>query len=492
MKEITELENLKLINDNEEIQLGIEIPIKLDKCDKGIQEIDDLLIISQNRLKELNKDIDKFTSSADGLDCIVAICSGIIAGIVDSLWVGAFDFQSGKQWSNEKVNNFVMEMAKKQGYEGERLDDAIKFLEKKFPVPADNIWSGKGIGISARSHHLDDLAHHPTPLGLFFSILTQFTKNGYFSNKEGEFFPISIDEKNYELIGNDIPSKIFSGTINWFFHLVSDMSGSNKTAGAGMGIPGPIVSMLKEISGLPGIKDTKLSKEMHTVFVKEKFDLRSELAVAHELGKQAIPVLLNEIIVRAFYFIRRLAIEIKEKKNFKDIEWKKTIPFGNRTIVRMVTISSSTFMLIDLADAAIRGAIEYGKSGGNPAMFAKEFILRVNFVGVGRCALAVGTDIAMGYKRDKKINERILLMNEQIHLNNGKLFYMQANMWKSAEKTEEAIMETLEIMEQAINLSLEAWEENKKSLNKIGEYREGIEKNNSELKNEILDILKWG
>jgi hypothetical protein len=27
------------------------------------------------------------------------------------------------------------------------------------------------------------------------------------------------------LIGNNIPSKIFAGTVNWVFHLVSDMSG---------------------------------------------------------------------------------------------------------------------------------------------------------------------------------------------------------------------------------------------------------------------------
>lgn len=44
-----------------------------------------------------------------------------------------------------------------------------------------------------------------------------------------------------------------------------------------------------------------------------KFYLRTEIGVAHELGRQAIPVLINECVVRAFYFIRRLFTENKEK-----------------------------------------------------------------------------------------------------------------------------------------------------------------------------------
>ena len=43
-----------------------------------------------------------------------------------------------------------------------------------------------------------------------------------------------------------------------------------------------------------------------------KFDLRTEIGVAHELGRQAIPVIVNESIVRGLYFARRLFTEIKE------------------------------------------------------------------------------------------------------------------------------------------------------------------------------------
>ncbi len=131
-----------------------------------------------------------------------------------------------------------------------------------------------------------------------------------------------------------------------------------------------------------------------------KFDLRTEIGVANELKRQAVPVIINECIVRGFYFIRRLCNEIKSKdiRSFDEmsrVDWKATLPFKNRTIVRMLTISTGTFMAFDLIDAAIRSA---AKSGGNAAVFAKEFILKVNFVGVGRFAIAAGTDIGMGIK----------------------------------------------------------------------------------------------
>jgi hypothetical protein len=121
---------------------------------------------------------------------MVAVGSGILTGIVDSLWVSEFKMERGKAWSNKLVNDCVMKAAKAKGYKGDRLDGAIKFLEDKFPIPSDNIWKGKDIGISTKSHHLDDLAHNPSLIGLFFSMLTQFTKTGYFQNSEGKILPI--------------------------------------------------------------------------------------------------------------------------------------------------------------------------------------------------------------------------------------------------------------------------------------------------------------
>jgi len=496
---MTSLVNLKTICDSDNFQVEYEIIPPFDvsiETDSGQlanikarKQIENRLQINSEKIEELNKEIKRLTNHADGIDYMVAVGSGIIAGVVDSLWVGEFSFSRGKAWSDKKVNDFVMKTAKKQGYTGKRLDGAIKHLEDKFKIPGDNIWKGKNKGISAKSHHIDDLAHHPSVIGLFFSILTQFTKKGYFSNNEGIFLPISIDPNGDGLIGHDITSKIFCGTVNWFYHLVSDMAGSSKTAGGGMGIPGPILSLMKELSAIPGIKKSGLPQKINDAFVKNNFDLRSELAVGHELGRQAVPVILNEVMVRSFYFIRRLVKEVKEKRNFKDIEWKNCLPWNNRTIVRMLTIATGTFTAFDMIDAAIRSGL---KSGGNPALFAKEFILRVNFVGLGRFAIAVYSDVKMGIKRAKLRNQRIAIYSEQLHLANARIFYLQADTWTAAQKTEQTINEALEIMDKTMVYYAKSLQVIEADIEDIEHSKKKIERKNPALINEIEEALKWG
>lgn len=89
-----------------------------------------------------------------------------------------------------------------------------------------------------------------------------------------------------------------------------------------------------------------------------KFDLRGELGVVAELGKQAIPVMANDCIVRSFYFIRRFAMALKSLNcssvgdiRLRDIDWDSVKPFGNPTITRMLTISSAVFSTIDIASS---------------------------------------------------------------------------------------------------------------------------------------------
>lgn len=459
-----------------------QIRIGLDRVENEIQLVRD-------RVDTLDQEIDRRTSHTDRTDNLAAVGCGLLAGLVDVLWVGEWDFANGKAWSNRTANDMVMRVAKAQGYKGDRLDGAIKFLEDKFPIPNDCIWKGKDVGVSSKSHHLDDLAHHPTPVGLFFSILSQFTENGYFQNAEGTFLSIGIDENGSKLIGSDFPSKIFCGTVNWFFHLISDMSGSNKTAGVGMGIPGPIVSLLKEFSAIPGLNLTGLPRKLKQIFVAERFDLRSELAVLHEVGRQAVPVILNEVVVRAFYFIRRIVSEIKAERSFDDIDWKQTLPWNNRTIVRMLTIATGTFTAVDLADASIRAA---RKSGGDAAAFAVQLVLRVNFVGIGRFAIAVYTDASMGRQRREMREARIAILSEQLHLVGAKVAYLQAEGWHAAESTATSLQEIEQMMIQSTRIAVDAWEADCSSLQRIEPMLDGIEVNNPMLLLEMRRILKLG
>ena len=486
---------------------------------REIADIDERLELINARVDELNAEIDSLTNHADGLDYAIAVASGIIAGIIDSVWVGEFSLDSANKWGGEKVNNFIIKTAQRQGYKGDSLTGAVKFLEDRYPIAADKATADFGGG---KQHHLRDFSHHPTPIGLLFSLLTQFTRKIYGTDVTGAFKVVPISDKEpigkklhkelipYGLIGRNLPEKLMFGVVNWVFHMVSDMagaSGSIKAGSVGTGLPGPLVSLLKEISALPifrrmnedGYKEfsvwvsklfngTLLAKRDENGKIVEavKFDLRTEIGVAHELGRQAVPVIVNECVVRGFYFIRRLFCELRDKNvrsisGLGEVDWRKTLPFKNRTVVRMLTISTGTFMAVDIADAAIR-------SGG----FNHMCLLRINYIGVGRFVIAVGTDIKMGLEKSKKERECMMVRGMQLELLNAKMFYKQADMWIEAENTNRAIQEAYQALERAASEFMLTWDEIRDGSARRREYAGRITENDPSLAEKLLDILEWG
>jgi len=537
---------LKVETEDIEIQYQVVDALYDDARKKAISDgmvaVSEKLSKNQSSIDELDLDIERLTSHADGIDYAVAVSCGIIAGLIDSIFVGEWNFANAKAASNEKVNRKVIEFAKKQGYDGDRLDGAIRFLEKKYPLPGDGAWAGSGINldvvndknigdeiakklldseVTAKTHHLDDFCHHPTLVGLICCVIVQFTGTTIYSDKTGTHIDLPIIVNDYgNFVGKNPVTKMFAGVINWFItvaktianrkgHLLSDIAGTSKTAGKGMGLPGTLLSTLKELSALPILKDTNFPENLRKAFhngigpgksqidlgafnslfegASSRFDMRTEMAIAHELKRQALPVVINEVLVRGLYFIRRFIVELKAKERLSEIEWRNVLPFNNRTITRMLTIATGTFTAVDLIDAGIRGAI---KSGGNAALFAKSFVLRVNFVGIGRFTIAVFADTKMGMERTNYRNKRIVLFNEQLHLMNAKVFYGQANAWIAAEETGKTLNEAMEACRQAFIYFANTVAENKSMMEGIDYER--IKEKNSELLARFESIDKWG
>lgn len=372
---------------------------------------------------DLNSKVDMLSSQADRLDYIVAIASGIVCGMLDILWTGDFDLKRGREIASDKVDNFVKKTAKMLGCKNaDDLNAAVKFLEKTFPVPGDGNTPDFGGGLQ---HHLRDFAHHPTIVGLIFSLLTQFTGKSYGTDANGMFLIVDVPAKSRIFIGKDIPDKIFRGTVIWFFHLVSDMAGTGVTAGlsGGTGIPGPLLALAKEISAIPIFKNVKVNGNSLSTFLSKlfngtllakhdkngkiikdsilKMDLRGELGLGVELARQAIPVAANECIVRGFFFIRRLAMEMKKNQvrsleDMKSIDWETVKPANNPTIARMLTIATGVFTTLDVGEA----------------MISQKYWISINYVGIGRFAVAIGEDVswylkARNVKKIKNMYENI-------------------------------------------------------------------------------------
>ncbi|MBQ3432439.1 MAG: hypothetical protein IJG23_06625 [Clostridia bacterium] len=379
---------------------------------------------------------------ADKWDYLIAACSGALCAALDIFWVKELldpndvisSLENARNWGSEKSETFVIMVAqKKAGYKGNNIRGAIEKLEEAFPMATDKLTDTFGGG---KQHHLRDFAHHPSIIGLIFSLLSQFTEKGFGTDVTGKFITQKLPKD--ALIGKTFFEKVYYATIQWAMHLISDMAGSNSSPGKGTGIPGPLLSFFKEVSCIPFVQkmsktdekginafSKQISKWFNGTYFRDeahpkgiRFDLRTEIGLAHEFSKQFVPVIINECIVRGFYFVHYLYLDIKNNDvntidDLKKLNPEHFLPFKNRVVTRMCTVSSGVFTTIDIAGAAVKSIAE---SDGDKSAFVVNFFLNINYPGIGRFVFAcvadskyIYEDISNAYKTYKAriIEERL-------------------------------------------------------------------------------------
>ena len=344
------------------------------------------------KLDETIESVKALKPQCDAIDYSLAAASGALCGIIDVFMVGKPSESPLGNITDKWFENRTCDFAKLCGWKGNDenpLKSAIGFLERKFKVPYDQRGCGDAgsivFGLIPSNHHFKSLGHNPTLLGLFFSILDQFTNSSHFIS-DGRLVELVDANDKFELRGNSIPGKLWAGFANWIGHLMSDVSGASGSSSRGTGIPSPLWSWsnsiiaIKQKLGMSANQFDKDVNELALQLFEEGYDVRFQTA-------QAIPVLINELVVRLCYMTRRLAHYYsktsKENRSLKDL-WTECKPFSNPTIKRMLTVAHGTFCMVDIGDAAIRG---FATGGGN--FNPVEFFLRVNLIGVGRFTIAL-------------------------------------------------------------------------------------------------------
>ncbi|WP_369378249.1 hypothetical protein [Lactiplantibacillus plantarum] len=375
--------------------------------------IADAMAKAETELVVLNETVDSIKGlkpDCDKLDYILATSSGALCGIIDIFLVGKpGESPLGNitdKWFVARTIDFA-KLCDPEKKNFDSLDSALRFLEKKFKVPYDQTGlgdAGKTIfDLTAKNHHFKSLAHNPSLLGLFFSILDQFSNTSHFVT-DGQLVSLQQADEKWELRGGNIPSKLFCGFANWIGHLISDVSGSSSSAAKGnrgTGLPSPLWTWTNDIIAIKaklGLSVTETDKAMNELALnifEKGYDIRFQTA-------QAIPVFLNELLVRLIYAIRRLFryfSEIPKTERSFALMWKKCEPFSNATVKRMLSVAHGTFCLVDVGDAVSRSLI-----AGGGTFNAVEFVLRLNVVGVGRFAISLygETRRAISYNHAKK------------------------------------------------------------------------------------------
>ena len=170
------------------------------------------------------------------------------------------------------------------------------------------------------------------------------------------------------------------------------------------------------------------------------------------------------------------------------IDWKSTIPFKNRTVVRMLTISTAVFSALDIAASTIGSAMV---AEGSIYKFLNNFVLHINFIGAARVVLALGADLYMGARLARERQARSEMIDEMIKLENMKLSYKQNDVWVKAKNTEEVINESYAMISDVDAMYRQSIMETKEDLRKIGDSSYGIDEKNPGLKDDIFNVIHW-
>lgn len=340
----------------------------------------------------------KTDGSCDKYDYITAVACGAIGGLIDIFLVGSPLNSKLGNWTDEQVNKAVVSFAKKMGWNpsasnANNVKSAIGFLEhgsgkktnsfsgfkvnydQRKPSDVDNKFV-----IAPQTHHMMSLGHSPDIVGLFFSILNQFTNTSSFI-ADGKL--ITINTEKFELYGGNFVMKLLCGIANWFGHIMSDVAGSSGAHTRGTGIVIPFYEMFGlckfgKLSSKEGIKDlAQLTQSAYN----HGYDARFGLAMA-------IPVLVTDVAIRLIWGIRRYFQYGKPLKECLPIESKHS------DLRVMLIFGQGTLCLFDTIGAV-------AESGG----CALTFFLHVNLVAWFRFVALVFKEICIRYEMSK--NEQI-------------------------------------------------------------------------------------
>ena len=347
----------------------------------------------------------------DSTELIAAVSCGAIGGMIDVLFVGApNDGRPLETWADKKVDEAVYRFARMTGWspnspQQNDVAHAIDFLEKTFKVNYDQRY-GADVGhlftMSTRDHHFKSLSHSPDLVGLFFSLLNQFTSTATFVS-EGQLITLRTDpfdpqrkgprKIGVDLYGKTFESKVFCGFVNWIGHIMSDIAGTsvmNRAPGYGMGVAAPFCELLQfcKFGSFNFDNDSGDLAELATRVFEEGYDARYAVALG-------VPVLVTDLLVRLIWAIKR---RFQDGRPLKECLPAKEDD-GLRT---MLLLGTGTLCVMDGADAFVRS------EGGTNAV---AFVSRINYIAWLRLAMLVVRELRIRLSIERDV-EAMRLLNE--------------------------------------------------------------------------------
>lgn len=418
---------------------------------------------------EANRKLVQKEDKCDKYDYLIAVACGVVGGLVDVFAVGAPGNSTIEKFTDNQIDSLVKKSARMMGWsprpeKAENMASAIQFLERKYRVNYDQTSVGSLFNMSTKNHHMKNLAHSPDIVGLFFSVLNQFTSTSTFI-ANGQL--ITINTETFELQGGNIIAKIFAGIANWLGHIMSDIAGSNGSRGNG-GRGTGIVIPFYELFGFCKFGKFNVDKDKQdlatiaTRAFQQGYDFRFGLATA-------IPVVITELLIRLIWGLRQ-RFQYGKPLN-------ECIPTQKHADLRVMLIfGNGTLCVIDGLDAGIR-------SGGN----FLTFFMRLNLIAWFRFVtlvlkevlirVGIASPLQKYIEAYKRVNEALLVYLSELEQIDIEAFKRETeeynNLVKAFEKTD-----TLEGLNVAL---LEIFDKNGISKPWQGDFDEHMSDKNATL-----------
>ena len=396
-------------------------------------------------LHKIEQKLQSYSCSASMFEYSVAVLSGLFAGAVYALVVGDTPiFQNNQKPVSEQIIDVFNRMNYAVLNQGNGLAGGVRTSGKGTP----NFFSQFIPDVvSSFIPELERASANASPIGMIASVLLQIIHGGILQIKKDkvQWLPNVVSQEDKILL---VSIAVIVGLLKW----LSDVSAQDREK---MPSSFKMLDKLRElIHSTPAFStivkemdqwQRKLLKEMKSKDWKSNGDASVEkvfysfftmmignipffqntdfqkagrilqtgnhvgvndIPIMHILMSQGFPVLLNEMIVRTFFFAIRLAEELKRNEKTESIDWSRVLPFGNRDIDRLLTISTMTLSVADTADAVIHAAID---SYGDGLLFATRFVNRFNYVAFGRAVFAVVKEVSNERAEAELVYRRRLL-----------------------------------------------------------------------------------
>ena len=119
----------------------------------------------------------------------------MIAGLCDSFFVGKFSLDRASEWGSNRVNEFVIWVAKQHSnFKGESLHDAIAFLEKEHPFVGDKVTADMVVVCSIISGIFPSLFSGGACVLGAYSVHRKI----YGTDQYGEFIAVPVDARWFD------------------------------------------------------------------------------------------------------------------------------------------------------------------------------------------------------------------------------------------------------------------------------------------------------